>query len=53
LNKILLGNALVDAIWVEKGGEEEEIADMLSFLKKTNLTTTSGFNTYIKYDIVE
>lgn len=44
-------NPLDDAIWVKVGGKEEKIADNLKFLSKTNATTTSGFNSYRKYDI--
>jgi len=52
INKILPDNMLLDAIWVEKGGEEEKIADGLDFLEKTEKTTKSGFSQFILYDII-
>ena len=51
INKILPDNLLMDAIWVEKGGTEEKIADTLDILSKTDRTTKSGYNTYILYNI--
>lgn len=45
-------NQLDRAIWVEVGGKEEKIADNLKFLQKTSATSKSGYNTYVKYDIV-
>lgn len=53
INKILPNNMLIDAIWVEIGGKEEKIADMLEFLEKTTKTTNSGFNKYIMYNIID
>ncbi len=44
-------NPLVDAIWVEVGGDEEKIANKLNFLTKTNRTAKSGYNKYIMYNV--
>lgn len=51
INKILPMNMLVNAIWVETGGIEEEIADMIVFLEKTDRTTKSGYNNFIMYKV--
>jgi len=51
ISTILPDNLLVDAVWVKAGGEEEQIADTLDFLEKTDRTTEGGFNTYILYNV--
>jgi hypothetical protein len=53
INKIIPTNMLDNAVWVEQGGEQEEIADMLGdILEKTKQTTKSGYNNYILYNII-
>lgn len=51
VNKEFSDNPLLNAVWVEQGGEEERIADRLNILNKTGNTTKSGFNTYIMYKV--
>jgi hypothetical protein len=48
----LVDNPLDNAVWVEIGGQEEKIANILKKLKITNATTKSGYNKYRKYDII-
>lgn len=53
LNTILPENKLLNAIWVKQGEIEEKIADhLIGIIHKTSRTTTSGYNTYILYEIV-
>ena len=47
----LPGNPLIDAIWVEVGGEAQKIANKLPFLSKTNRNTKSGYNKYLMYKV--
>lgn len=53
INTILPDNMLVDAIWVERDGKEEKVADKLDFLDKTDRTTKSGYNRYVMYMVDE
>lgn len=51
INKIIENNLLFNAIWVEKESKMEKIADEITYLEKTNITTRSGYYIYIKYNI--
>jgi hypothetical protein len=51
ISKILSDNMLIDAVWIEKGGDEERIADKIDCLSKTDKTTKAGFKTFIIYKI--
>lgn len=53
INTILPDNLLIDAIWVKVGGDEEKIADSLDIFKKTEKKTSSGYNKYVMYDIID
>lgn len=52
LSTILPDNLLDGAVWVKSGDIEEEIADTLDILSKTDRTTKGGYNTYIMYNII-
>lgn len=51
VSTILPDNKLLNAVWVKMGGEEEKIADKLSFLEKTKAQTKSGYDSFIMYNI--
>lgn len=52
INKNIQFKPVLNGIWVQQGGEEEKIANMLvDDMKKTITTTTSGYNTYTLYII--
>lgn len=53
INTILPDNLLIDAVWVKVGGDEEKIADSLDIFKKTEKKTSSGYNKYVMYDIID
>ncbi len=50
LNKILPENLLINAIWVRVGSAEEQYADKMKDLSRTDAITTSGFNSYRMYN---
>lgn len=53
VSTVLPENPLMDAVWVELGGDEEKLANMLTnSIKRTNAVTTSGYNKYVKYDVI-
>lgn len=52
VSTILVGNGLLDAVWVKKGDIEEILADKIGFMVKTSVETKAGFNTYIKYELI-
>ena len=51
VNTTLRENPLLGAVWVQVGGDEEKIANMLTFLERDERTTKSGYNTYNMYNI--